>query len=373
MRIGVMLRCIDERGGIGIYARNIVEELLKIDQRNEYVLFHRSEKHVDRFSGFQNAQTRLIKCRNKAIWDQFLIPLLVLKEKVDVLFNPKFTLPLFGRTKAVMVVHGADWYLPEFRHLYHPIDRFYIKLTMPLYFRKAAAVISASDYSTRGYLEHIPSCANKIKTIYYAQKKNFRPISDDRVLQDVREKLGLPDHFILTVIHYDTGRKNFGNMLKAYHIAKESGIPHKFVICGRDVEKYARDHPLREMGIEKEVIFKGWVEQEDLPAIYNIAALYLYPTRVEAFPIPIAEAMACGCPIVTSKDGAFGEVAGDAAVFVDPESPAEIADAILRILRDNHLTKYLKTKGVERSQNFSYQKCAAETLALLESLNQNHQ
>jgi glycosyltransferase involved in cell wall biosynthesis len=363
-----MLRCIDEKGGIGVYARHIVEELLRIDRANEYILFYRTEEHLNRFSAFQNVKKRVIKCKNKAVWDQVLIPYMVLKEKVDLLFNPKFTLPLVPKAKAVMVVHGADWFLPEYSGLYSPLDVFYIKLAMPLYFRRADAIISASDYSTNSFLEAIPSCAGKIKTIYYAHQRFFRPISDRSVLHKTKEKYCLPDQFILTVIHYDSGRKNFGNMLKGYRIAKESGIPHKFLVCGRDVEKYAKDYRLEEIGLEKDVIFKGWVEQEDLPGIYNNADLYLYPTRIEAFPIPISEAMACGCPIVTSRGGPFSEVAGDAAVFVDPESPTEIADGILRILRDSELKQSLKIKGIERSKNFSYEKCAKETLALFESL-----
>ena len=157
-------------------------------------------------------------------------------------------------------------------------------------------------------------------------------------------------------------------MLEAYEIAKRSGIPHKFVVCGRDVEKYAQDYRLEQIGLENEVIFKGWVEQEDLPGIYNNADLYLYPTRIEAFPIPISEAMACGCPIVTSRDAAFAEVAGDAAIFVDPENPADIADGILRVARDDQLKHKLRVKGVERSKNFSWEKCARETLGVIERL-----
>jgi glycosyltransferase involved in cell wall biosynthesis len=323
---------------------------------------------VGRFSGFQNVTKRVVRCGNKAIWDQVLIPLMVLKEKVDVLFNPKFTTPLFVNAKAVMVVHGADWFLPEYSGLYSPLDVFYIKRAMPLYFRRADGIISVSNYSTEGFLGAIPSCARKIKTIYLAPQKIFRPISDHSVLHKTKEKYCLPDQFILTVIHYDSGRKNFGNMLKAYQIAKTSGISHKFVVCGRDVEKYAQDYRLQDMGLEKEVIFKGWVEQEDLPGIYNNADLYLYPTRIEAFPIPISEAMACGCAIVTSRDGAFNEIAGDAAIFVDSENPTEIADGILRVLRDDQLKQDLRVKGIERSKNFSWEKCATETLALFESL-----
>jgi glycosyltransferase involved in cell wall biosynthesis len=368
MRIGVMLRCIDERGGIGIYARNIVEELLRIDQHNAYVLYFRSEQHLDRYAAFPNVTTRLVRSWSKALWDQLWIPLRVARDKVDLLFNPKFTLPLFTRAKTVMVVHGADWFLPEYRRLYHPLDVLYIRLMMPLYFRRAAAVISASNYSTRGFVEHLPSCRDKIKTIYYAHKRIFRPIADESVLGGVRQKYGLPERFILTVIHYDTGRKNFANMLQAYRLARQRGIPQKFVVCGRDVERYAEDRRFQGMGLGDDVLLKGWVEQEDLPGMYNSADLYLYPTRIEAFPIPVSEAMACGCPIVTSKDAAFAEVAGDAAVFVDPESPAEIADGILRTLGDPELRQRLKLEGIERSKSFSWERCASLTLALFESL-----
>ena len=120
MRIAIMLRCIDEQGGIAIYARNIVEELLKIDQSNHYVLLFRSETHFERYAAYKNVTRLLIKSESKMLWDQVHVPLAANREKVDVIFNPKFTLPLWGRAKTVMTVHGADWFLPEYKSLYHP-------------------------------------------------------------------------------------------------------------------------------------------------------------------------------------------------------------------------------------------------------------
>lgn len=368
MRIGVMLRCIDERGGIGVYARNIVEELLKIDHENHYVLFFRTQQHIHRYSGFSNVTKRLIPGRSRVIWDQIRIPRAARSERVDLIFNPKFTLPLARGAKAVMVVHGADWFLPEHRGIYHPFDVLYMRVFMPLYFRRADAVISASEFSTKGFVDHLPSCKNKIRTIYYAHKDIFRPISDRLLLQRMREKHGLGDPFILTVIHYDSGRKNFANMLEAYRLARQRGISHKFVVCGRDVGKYALDHPLEPLGLAGHVVFLGWMEQEDLPAVYNSADLYLYPTRLEGFPIPVSEAMACGCAIVTSTGGVFDEVAGDAALHVNPEDPQEIADGICRVLKDDALKHTLQEKGIERSKRYTWAACAAQTLALFQSL-----
>src|SRR6185369_6262647 len=167
MRIGVMLRCIDERGGIGVYARNIVEELLKLDHENHYGLFFRSDTHVDRFNWAPNLTRRILPSRSRAWWDQVVVPRAARKERVDLIFNPKFTLPLLGKAKAVMVVHGADWFLEGYKQLYSLPDRLYMRVMMPLYFRRASAVISASEFSTRGFVEHLRGSAAKLRTIHY--------------------------------------------------------------------------------------------------------------------------------------------------------------------------------------------------------------
>ena len=363
-----MLRCMDERGGIGVYARNIVEELLRLDHDNQYVLFFRTPKHAGRYAGFPNATARVLPSANRAWWDQVVIPRALRREGIDLIFNPKFTLPLVGKAKGVMVVHGADWFLPGYERLYAPLDRLYMRVMMPLYFRRASAVISASEFSTQGFLEHLRASQGKLRTIHYCGNRIFRPIDDGGEVERVLAKYGLRKPFLLTAIHYDSGRKNFANMAKAYAIARRRGISHTFVVCGREVERYATELPLREMGIEKDVLFQGWIEQEDMPALFNAADLYLYPTRLEGFPIPITEALACGCPIVTSKGGVFPEAAGEAAVYVDPEDPEDIASGICRVVGDRELRGTLRQRGLERAKSFTWEKCAALTLALFESL-----
>jgi len=109
MRIGIMLRSIDEKGGVGVYAHNIVRELLQFDQMNKYILFYANPSNVGLFSHHENVREVWVKGRNKLVWDQISIPHSCRMEKVDILFHPKFTVPLFAPCKAVMVVHGADW------------------------------------------------------------------------------------------------------------------------------------------------------------------------------------------------------------------------------------------------------------------------
>ncbi len=372
MRIAIMMRSADEAGGIGVYARNIVEELLKLDHDNEYILFYKSEKHLGRYSAFSNCREVLLPGGNKAIWDQVTIPRAARKEKIDLIFNPKFTVPLFTSCKTVMVVHGADWFVPPYDEVYTTIDNFYIKRVMPLYFRKADYISSVSDYSTDGFVNAFPWCKDKIKTIYFGPNKIFKRITDMQILETVGTKYNLPENFILTVIRYDQGarntRKNFKGMAEAYSLYKKMGGKEKFVVVGRDCDRYAEEHDLKTLGIEEDVIFTGLVPQADLPAFYSLAKLYLYTTIIEAFPIPTTEAMICGCPIVTSNGTGLEELTHGVSLAVDPLDSQAIADAVNTVLSDENLQQEMREKGFERSKIFSWEKCAVETLEIFQKL-----
>ncbi|MBU4236484.1 MAG: glycosyltransferase family 4 protein [Proteobacteria bacterium] len=372
MRIAIMMRSADEAGGIGVYARNIVEELLKLDHDNEYVLFYKSEKHLGSYSKFTNCREVLLPGKNKAIWDQLTIPRAARHEKIDLIFNPKFTVPLFTRCKTVMVVHGADWFVPPYDEVYTTLDNFYIKRVMPLYFRKADYISSVSDYSTDGFVNAFPWCKKKIKTIYFGPNKIFKPVSNKQALGIVRSKYNLPEMFILTVIRYDPGtrntRKNFKRMAEAYSLYKKMGGKEKFVVVGRDCHRYGEEHDLKALGIQDDLVFPGLVPQEDLPAFYSLAKLYLYPTIIEAFPIPTTEAMACGCPIVTSKGTGLEELTHGVSVAVDPLDSQAIANAMKKVLNDEGLQQEMREKGFERSKIFSWEKCAVETLEIFQNL-----
>ncbi|MFH2122652.1 MAG: glycosyltransferase family 1 protein [Pseudomonadota bacterium] len=372
MRIGIMMRSADEAGGISVYAKNIVKELLLLDQKNEYVLFYKSKKHFGRYAEFFNCREILLEGKNKAFWDQITIPWAARKERIDLLFNPKFTVPLFTRCKTVMVVHGADWFIPPYDEVYTAVDNFYIKRVMPLYFRKADFISSVSDYSTNGFIQAFPWCRDKIKTVYFGPHEIFKRISDKTKLESVRAKYELPEQFILTVIRYDPGtrntRKNFKGMAEAFSLYKKMGGREKFVVVGRDCSRYAQEHDLQALGIQDDVIFPGLVPQADLPVFYSLAKLYLYPTIIEAFPIPTTEAMACGCPIVTSNGTGLTELTHDVALTVDPLDSQAIAHAMQKVLSDKDLQIQMRTKGFERSEIFSWKKCAKQTLAIFKNL-----
>jgi glycosyltransferase involved in cell wall biosynthesis len=364
----MMLRSFDEKGGVGVYARNLIRELLELDHDNHYLLFYRDPANLGCYAERPNVTEIVLRGANNAVWDQIAVPWACWRHGVDLVFHPKFTVPLLAPCKAIMVVHGADWFIPEQARFYKRWDVRYVRTFMPAYFAKAAVVLSVSELTTENFRRVLRLRPEKIRTVYFGPARDFRPIEEPAALEAVRARYGLPERFVLTLTKRGgDGRKNLGTLLEAYarYHALETD-PYKLVVGGKDCQLFRSEYGIPQDGYGRDILFPGWLDQKDLPAIYSLAGLYLYPSRLEAFPIPITEAMACGAPIVTSDANGLREIAGDAALFVDPEDPDAIAAAVGRVLRDTSLRTSLVARGFEQGKRFSWEKCARETLAILE-------
>jgi glycosyltransferase involved in cell wall biosynthesis len=368
MRIGIMLRAVDEKGGIGVYTRNVVAELLDLDDHNEYVLFYRHEEQAGRFAGRERVQEQVVPAPNKALWDQVAIPLACRRHQIDVLFHPKFTAPLLASCPVVMTVHGADWFIPEQAQYYRPLDVHYMRTFMPLYFRKCTTVISVSQLTTDNFERVLRLPEGKVRTVYFAPARHFGRVTDAEALASVRARYRLPERFILTLSKREgDARKNLGQIFRSYAAYHAAAVdPIALVVGGEGCHHFRQEYHLPDDGFGRDILFPGWLDQVDLPAIYTLADLYLYPSNLEAFPIPVTEAMACGTPVVTSNANGLAEIAGGAALLVDPQNTEEIAAAIGCVLQDSQLRRSLSTRGLERARAFSWDNCAAQTLAILE-------
>ncbi|CAN5640703.1 glycosyltransferase family 1 protein [soil metagenome] len=372
MRIGIMLRSLDEKGGIGVYTRGILEELLAQGQEHEFVLFYRTAGNLGRHASLPNVTERLLEAPHQTLWDQVMIPPACRRESVDVLFHPKFTVPLAAPCPSVMVVHGADWFIPEQARFYGRFDVFQIRRLMPLYFRKAARVISVSELTTENFNRVLGLPEGKVRTIYFAPARHFMRVENASILAEVRSRYELPERFILTLTKLGgDGRKNFGGVVAGYrhlhehHPHAEGSSPPALVVGGKNVDQLREPFGIPGEGWGRDVHFPGWIDQEDLPAVYSLADAYLYPSNLEAFPIPLTEAMACGTPIVTSDRNGLEEIAGDAALLVDPDDAVAVGEALASILRDPALARRLRVAGLERSNRFSWDRCGRETLEVL--------
>ncbi len=365
MRIGVMLRAIEEQQGIGIYSLNLMDELLPLDPQTEYVLFHKSPKYLGRYAALPHVTEKLVSAPGKAAWDQLRIPLEARRAGVDTIFHTKFTVPFCTGRKTVMTVHGASWFVhPE---LYSRADIAYIRAVMPLYCRKADLIIANSELTRQDFIRILKVPPAKIRTIRLGTNRDFTVIADRAALDAVRATYKLPDHFIFSVIKYDP-RKNFKNLIAGFRLLRQRRPGVKLVVAGRGCENYIPEYNLAGDGTLADMTFLGWVNQTELPALYNLADCMLFPSVYEEFGIPTCEAMACGCPVVVSKTGALPEIAGDAGELVDPFDPESIAAGLDLVLGDDAYRAGMRNRGLARAAGFTWRRCAEETRKALHEL-----
>jgi glycosyltransferase involved in cell wall biosynthesis len=248
-----------------------------------------------------------------------------------------------------------------------------MQVMLPLYFKKSSSVISVSQETTDNFNRILNLPAGKVQTIYFAPARHFKRITDPSILGSVKTKYNLPDKFILTLTKRRGGdRKNLGQVFKAYaRYHEQTSHPHKLVIGGKDCHLFRDEYAISTEGYGRDILFPDWIDQADMPAVFSLASLYLYPSNLEAFPIPLTEAMACGTPILTSNVNGLKEIAGDAALLMDPADTESIANGIIQILSDPKLRETLSCKGLERSSIFTWDSCAQNTLELLERVASN--
>lgn len=361
MRIGIMLRGVDKRGGSGIYAQNMVPELLRQGGDVDWLLIYRDPAQRGSFQLPPNAREVVAPSPHPVSWDHFTIPAVARRERVDLLFHTKFTVPLRGETPAVMALHGASWYVEPW--FYPWWDNLYIRATMPLFCRRAAHMISNSVCTTEDYVNLIGADRAKITTVPLAAAPHFRRVTDPAELARVRERYGLPETFVLSVSVLDT-RKNVPRLLQAFDIARRHH-PCALVLAGAERATVAARYPEVAQLLDEHVVCPGWVDQKDLPAIYSMARIFFFPSIYEEFGIPNCEAMACGTPIVTANRAAPPEIAADAALLVDPFDVDALAAALVRLLDDAALRDELSRRGLARSRLYSWTETARVTLEVL--------
>jgi glycosyltransferase involved in cell wall biosynthesis len=364
MRIGVMLRTMGEKFGIGVFTQNLMPALLALDPVNEYVLFYYSEADAGRFAQRPNVREVVVRAPNKAVWDQVAIPMAAARAGVDIIYHTKFTVPFLTFAKTVMVIHGASWFTHPEVYI-NKVDLVYIRMMTGLYCRRADAIISNSQLTTDDYARILKVPRDKMFTVPYAADARFRRVTDSAALADVRARCRLPERYVLTVSRYDP-RKNIPTIIEAYacSMARSRGV--KLLVVGKDSDRYAVECRISERGLADDVLFPGYMEQVDLPAVYSLADAFLFPSIYEEFGIPLCEAMGCGCPIVGANAGAIPEITGGAAVLEAPFDAVAMGRAIDRILTEPAFRNDLVERGLQRAKFFTYERCAAQTLEVLE-------
>jgi glycosyltransferase involved in cell wall biosynthesis len=365
VRIGVMLRHYDQHGGgVKVYTSRLMRALLDLRTKHEFVLLYRNPALLGTYAGERGVEEVVLDGRSVLGWDQLAVPEAVQRHGIDVLFNPKYSIPLRARCRTVWVCHGLDWYvMPWGSRL---VDRLSHRFLVPRYARKADAIVAVSEVTRRHVMEYLAVPPDRVTTVYSGVDDVFRrPLPPSR-RDEIRKKYSLPERFLLYAgAIYPP--KNFTRLVQAYaRVGPERGIP--LVVAGGE-NRFLSEGELREpeeLGIAEWVRWPGWIEQEELAGFYAMAEALLLPSIFESCGLPVLEAMAAGCPVVTSDRYGTKELAEGAAVLVEPESVESIAEGIRRALEDTALRAQLIAAGRGRSQGFTWHRCAMETLGVLE-------
>jgi len=362
---------VHHRAGLGRYTHELIAGLLAVDPANEYVAFYNrpSEAQVDPpLDRLPHLATNLPNkpWRMSVLLAQFMhLPQDRLFPGVDLFHATDHLLPRLSQVKSVFTLHDLVFrFYPE---THKPLNRWFLTLMMPRFLQAADAVIAVSECTKRDAIRLYGVDESKIRVIYEGVNPRFRPATPEAI-SVVCQKHGLPEHFILSVGTIEP-RKNLNTLLEAYHALRHQGAEFKLVIVGKKGWLYhGFFRRLRDLGLEDEVIFPGFVSDEDLPALYSAADLFIFPSLYEGFGLPPLEAMACGTPVVTSDVSSLPEIVGDAAITVDPHNAEELAEDILRILGDPELRVRLQNKGLARAKIFSWEDTAKKTLEIYEEV-----
>ena len=372
-----MLSHVSQLGGMGNYTRQLMAAMLRNDGANEYVMYYSPSERLGRYVG-ANVTERVVRARSKLLWDQWAIPRQAARDRVDLIFNPKRSVPLRSPVPSVFVLHGPEHFVVP--SAYDPLDRLQARVLIPRYVRSAAAVILSTEDAKAMTCELIANTPEKIHVIRPAPDARFtQPVGADQIAA-TRAKYGLPDRFMLFVggLHRV---KNFGRIAEALAALRsrlgEAAPPlvaagfltTPYPEKGRSRWAVAREiAKIDELGVRDLVHFPGYVEDDDLPVLYRLAELLLFPSLYEGFGFPVLEAQACGCPVVTSARGGTREASGGAALLVDPYDTEAITGAILDLLSNPATRQRLISAGHANIARWSWDDTAAAVIDLFEDL-----
>jgi glycosyltransferase involved in cell wall biosynthesis len=369
MRLGIMLRHFDQHdGGVKVYTRELLKAMIALNTRHEIVLLFRTRQLGSYVEGARAEAVREILLEGGPIlvWDQIKVPQAVREHGIDVLFNPKYSIPLRAGCKTVWVCHGLDWYvMPEASRW---IDRLSHRFLVPQYAAKADAVVAVSETTRQHLMQYLNVPPDRARTVYSGLSDAFRKPPTEEQLEATRRRWQLPPRFLLYCgAVYPP--KNFRRMIRAYaRVGPAQGVP--LVIAGGSNRFLSQDelYEPERLKIGHWVRWLGWLDNAQLPALYRLADGLLLPSLYESVGMPIMEAMASQCPVLTANRYGTRELADGAAILIDPESVDDIAAGIHRLLHDRPLRNQIVAAGLERSRAFTWESTAAGVWQVLESL-----
>ncbi|MEC9486637.1 MAG: glycosyltransferase family 1 protein [Prosthecochloris sp.] len=318
--------------------------------------------------GSENLTIRQVNGGFYPAWEQISLPGAVRHAGCNLLHCTSNTAPLWSPVPLVITIHDVIYLEQQLAgqsnpNLYQKLGNRYRKAVVPAVARLARHVITVSTYEKGRLLDALDLPEERVSVVYNGVGSHFHPSKQPAELERIRREYRLPEAFMLFLGNTDP-KKNLSNVLKAYSIyVRSAARPLPILILDYDADLFESINARLNLRIPREqVLLPGYIPNSRLPALYEMSSLFLYPSLRESFGIPVLEAMACGTPVVTSTVTSMPEVAGDAAILVDPSRPEEIAEGITRALENSHLREELRRKGFIRAAGFTWKRAAQQVL-----------
>jgi len=367
-----------KKHGMDMVALELIRNLQEIDHENEYVIFIKPD--IDDTVLKQTANFRIIKLKGGfyPLWEQFSLPRAARKEGCQLLHCTSNTAPVNTRIPLIVTLHDIIYmesgYLKILKGsgtLYQKIGNIYRRLVIPRIVKKSNKIITVSHFEKTRIGEFFGMKGdNRLTAVYNGVSEHFKPVTDQLELKRVKEKYRLPDRFFFFLGNTDP-KKNTEGTLKAFSdFIQQTGTDHKLVML--DFDRSELEKLLDEIGdkaLIDRIVLTGYVVNTDLPSIYCLCEVFLYPSLRESFGIPMLEAMACGVPVITSNTSSMPEVVGTAAFIIDPYKPEQITDALIQVTNNHNLKRQLIEKGLQQSAKFSWRAMASEVLEIYTQIN----
>lgn len=368
MRVGIDVRVLGSNKALERYTRNLVTQLLVLDKKNKYVLLVDDRSKV---TSFKNADVFFIPPK-KVLTDHLRFSRLIKSARLDVVFHPDNTEFLNCHPNSIVTLHDViPWKFPQLILSQNPL----LKARQVLYFklqetalRKATKIITVSENSKNDISEILGISPEKIAVIYEGVEGAFAAKAGTKVLK----KLAINNDYIFYIGGFSP-HKNVLSLIRAFALLEDKQL--LLVLGGKSDETKGGRSAFREIQTEiiknnltDRVIFTDFLADSDLVALYQQAAVFVFPSLYEGFGFPPLEAMKAGVPVVSSSRASLGEILKDGVYRIDdPQNPPLLADAIRKVLEDKTLNKTLRAKGQKIADSLNWEKTALETIRVLES------
>jgi glycosyltransferase involved in cell wall biosynthesis len=360
------------RTGVEEYTYQLIKHLTMLEEsrRHRFILYISEQRIADNeqyFSDFNlsnNFEIRKLRW-SLPMWTQVRLAIEMLLHQPDVLFIPVHVLPLIHPQNSVVAIHGLEYeYYPKmypWRHLR------YLRWSTQYALKHARKIIAVSESTKKDLIELYGGEPEKIEVVYHGVKIPNSKIQIPNKSQISNPKLQTNQPYILFIGRLEA-KKNIEGLIRAFDLLKRKyQVPHKLVLVGPKGYGYNQifsfQFPI--FKYKEDIIKMGYVDEKDKWRLYKNADLFVLPSFYEGFGLPILEAQAVGCPVVTSNVSSMPEVAGQGAVLVKPESIEEICQAMYKVISDDDFKKDLISKGYKNIERFSWQECAKKTLEIL--------